>query len=581
LKPTVQHQATVFDAESLSRFMSCPIILDEPDRLVYPPSWLAHIPFAFWIVDALRPGVFVELGTHSGNSYAAFAQAIQRLGLPTAGYAVDTWRGDPQAGIYDEGVFTDWSEYHDRRFSGFSRLVRSTFAEAVEHFPNRGVDLLHIDGYHTFEAVSADFELWRPKMSDRGVVLMHDINVRENAFGAWRFWELVKEQHPSFAFLHGYGLGVLGLGADLPESVTWLLSRASADSNELAAIRTLFARLGGAVASRFAERTLRAEVGEVSAQLTGVEAELERLRDLHAQEVDDLRLQLKDREEQLRVRASHLDQLGLEVSEIREQRRVLESLAHNAREIDRLRQQVAQFEASHSWRLTAPLRRAARAARLVWRRRFAEEAQESAGADLVFDAKYYLERYPEAAESGLDPVADYFQTGWREHRNPHPIFDTDFYLQRYPDVAASGMNPLVHYVTVGAREGRDPHPLFQSRYYLDQNPDVAASGINPLVHFVRFGGAEGRDPHPCFDSSYYLARYPDVAAAHLNPLIHFVTLGAAERRDPNDHFVTAFYVQENPDAAAPESNPLVHYVQIGQRNGRRCYPPTPAPMTQT
>ena len=239
----------VHDGESLSHFLSCPILFDEPDRVVFPPSWLEHIPFAFWIVDALRPSVFVELGTHSGNSYAAFAQAIQRLGLPTAAYAVDTWRGDPHSGFYDETVFTDWSAYHDRRFSSFSRLVRSTFAEAVEHFPDGGVDLLHIDGYHTFEAVSADFELWRPKMSDRGVVLMHDINVREREFGAWRFWEQVKEQYPSFAFLHGHGLGVLGLGADLPEPVAWLLSHASVSPRKVATIRTFFARLGGVIAS--------------------------------------------------------------------------------------------------------------------------------------------------------------------------------------------------------------------------------------------------------------------------------------------------------------------------------------------
>ena len=52
--------------------------------MVHPPSWLEHVPFAFWMVEAARPRVFVELGTQSGNSYAAFAQAMQVLELPTA-----------------------------------------------------------------------------------------------------------------------------------------------------------------------------------------------------------------------------------------------------------------------------------------------------------------------------------------------------------------------------------------------------------------------------------------------------------------------------------------------------------------
>jgi hypothetical protein len=83
--------------EQLARFLYRSIVFQQPERTVDPPSWLEHIPFAFWIVEALRPAVFVELGTQSGNSYSGFAQAVQTLGLSTACYAIDTWQGDPQA----------------------------------------------------------------------------------------------------------------------------------------------------------------------------------------------------------------------------------------------------------------------------------------------------------------------------------------------------------------------------------------------------------------------------------------------------------------------------------------------------
>ena len=46
------------------------IELEYPTRLVFPPSWLGHIPFAFWLVGALRPRTLVELGVHTGNSTA-------------------------------------------------------------------------------------------------------------------------------------------------------------------------------------------------------------------------------------------------------------------------------------------------------------------------------------------------------------------------------------------------------------------------------------------------------------------------------------------------------------------------------
>ena len=157
-----------------------------PERLV-ELAWLGHIPFAYWLMSVHRPRTFVELGVHHGASYLAFCQAIERLGLDTAAYGVDTWQGDPQAGHYDEQVFVELNSYHAGRYTTFSRLLRSTFDEAAVRFGDKSIDLLHIDGYHTYEAVRHDFETWRPKLSERGIVLLHDINVREGilAYGAF------------------------------------------------------------------------------------------------------------------------------------------------------------------------------------------------------------------------------------------------------------------------------------------------------------------------------------------------------------------------------------------------------------
>jgi hypothetical protein len=243
------------------RFLCRPIMFHTPERAVHPPSWLDHTPFAFWIIDALKPGTFVELGCHSGNSYSSFAQAVQTLGLPTVCYAVDTWRGDPHSGAFDDHVFQEWVQYHDRRFGAFSSLIRSTFDEALRHFSDGSIDLLHIDGYHTFEAVNHDFEAWRPKLSRHGVVLCHDINVREHEFGVWRLWERLKGEYPCFEFRHGHGLGVVGVGSELPDAVRWLLSVGPDDASM---VRSLFARLGGTVTAQYtaaaARRSLASEL---------------------------------------------------------------------------------------------------------------------------------------------------------------------------------------------------------------------------------------------------------------------------------------------------------------------------------
>src|SRR4051794_21305918 len=49
--------------------------LEYPARLVEPSAWLGHVPFALWLVAAIRPRIIVELGVHTGNSYCAFLQA--------------------------------------------------------------------------------------------------------------------------------------------------------------------------------------------------------------------------------------------------------------------------------------------------------------------------------------------------------------------------------------------------------------------------------------------------------------------------------------------------------------------------
>ena len=61
-------------------------------------AWNGHIPFAHWLVTAAKPGIFVELGPHAGVSYSAFCEAILRAKTGTRCFAVDTWKGDEQAG---------------------------------------------------------------------------------------------------------------------------------------------------------------------------------------------------------------------------------------------------------------------------------------------------------------------------------------------------------------------------------------------------------------------------------------------------------------------------------------------------
>ncbi len=183
-------------------------------------AWSDHVSFAFDLVAALRPALLVELGTFSGESYFAFCQAAREARTGTRAYAVDTWEGDEHAGALDASAFAQVDAHNRERYAAFSQLIRGTFDSARPQFTDGSIDLLHIDGLHTYEAVRHDFENWRSAVRPGGVVLFHDTAARHADFGVWRLWEELSRGAPgrAFEFRHGYGLGVLRLAGPEPAS---------------------------------------------------------------------------------------------------------------------------------------------------------------------------------------------------------------------------------------------------------------------------------------------------------------------------------------------------------------------------
>ena len=563
-----------------------------PDALPLS-AWVEHAPFAFWLVDALRPRMLVELGTHLGYSYFAFCQAVTRLGSATQCFAIDTWEGDEHAGHYDETVFTCVASYNARHFARFSHLVRSTFDEALSHFEDGSIDLLHIDGRHFYEDVRHDFLSWLPKLSERGVVLFHDIAVQERGFGVYRLWEELRQEYPSFHFEHGHGLGVLGVGKDLPPRIQALF-RATENAGAVASVQAAYARLGAAISDRYqlgqraqeisglrqaeaaatqeierlrqAEASAAQEIERLRQAEAAAAQEIERLRQAQAetaQEAASLRSELgvaRQTEERYRASKEHLRG---ELEQLRAELAVEQATVAQLRaELRRAEQAYAVVTGSTSWRLTSPLRRAAAAApnlrrrtAVIGRSALALRQGPRAAADEVRRRRRLARDYRLIAASGL--------------------FDGDWYLAAYPDVASPGADPLLHFLEHGAAEGRRASPLFDTRWYLEQNPDVAATGMNPLAHFIAFGAKEGRDPNPMFDTDWYLRHNPDAAASGENPLRHFQRRSAIEPVQPGPRFDTAWYLEHNTDVARVGINPLAHFLLFGEQEDRA---PNPAEL---
>ncbi len=339
-------------------------------------------------MGALRPLVLVELGTHAGVSYTAFCEAVRQCGLATRAYAVDAWTGDEHAGFYDDSVYHDFRRFHDQRYLAFSALLRMRFDAAVDRFEDGSIDLLHIDGLHTLDAVRHDWQTWLPKLSPRAVVLFHDTAEHQPGFGVWQLWRDLSERHPSFEFPHGHGLGVLCPGPQAPAAIRALTDERSPAA--IAAIRERFAALGERhILARREEEFLQAHaehdaaLAEATRAAAAERAELvERLAaaERAATQAEQARAERAGREAELQAALANAAALTASVET--ERRTLIRRIEHLGRELsiacqsaedERLRRAMAERQIaaayiardvvlqSTTWKLLYPVRRLAAA----------------------------------------------------------------------------------------------------------------------------------------------------------------------------------------------------------------------------
>ena len=88
------------------------------------------------------------------------------------------------------------------------------------------------------------------------------------------------------------------------------------------------------------------------------------------------------------------------------------------------------------------------------------EYLESLGVEIIaepehVDVAYYKSYFP--GETILNCEEHFDDVGWKQGLNPNAWFNTKFYLDFYPDVANSGLNPFTHFISQGYKEFRLPN----------------------------------------------------------------------------------------------------------------------------
>ena len=172
--------------------------------------WEGHRDFAYDLLQFVRPERLVELGSQYGCSLFSFCQAVRDFKLNTEINAVDMWSGDIGAEITGEEVYARVQKTAATYYPEVNlHLFQMCFDDARPNFADNSIDILHIDGGHTFEDVEHDFTTWLPKLKENGIVLFHDVYSPIDQ-GSCDHWEKTKKEYDCyFDFTHSCGLGIL------------------------------------------------------------------------------------------------------------------------------------------------------------------------------------------------------------------------------------------------------------------------------------------------------------------------------------------------------------------------------------
>jgi predicted O-methyltransferase YrrM len=159
-------------------------------RVVYPRTnfgsglgegaWLL-----FGLVHAIRPAVCVEIGSARGRSTCFIGLALERLGSGHL-YAIDPHESTAWSDVAATDTYAELRR--NLRASGVEArvtIVRKYSPEAAKDW-TRPIDLLFIDGDHSYDGVRRDWELFSPHVKECGLVVFHDTCWDRKSDPEWR-----------------------------------------------------------------------------------------------------------------------------------------------------------------------------------------------------------------------------------------------------------------------------------------------------------------------------------------------------------------------------------------------------------
>jgi predicted O-methyltransferase YrrM len=184
------------------------------DGLVMPLQVRSEIFHVLNILQLKPPKFILEIGTSNGGTLfllsgvAAADGCIISIDLPFGQYG---------------GGYPAWKRLFFKSFAKTSQIIELIRADS--HNPatreivatilqDNKLDLLFIDGDHTYEGVKKDFEMYEPLVKAGGIIILHDIvpHRQKHGCGVDRYWDEIKRNHEHREFVENPDQQWAGIG---------------------------------------------------------------------------------------------------------------------------------------------------------------------------------------------------------------------------------------------------------------------------------------------------------------------------------------------------------------------------------
>ena len=190
------------------------LVFSPGGEFIRPLQQRSEIEALLFMLSTRRPAVVVEIGTASGGGLLLFARAAARDAVIVS---IDLPGGEFGGG------YRRWRTPLYRTFAGPRQSVRlirgDSHAPGTAHrlasiLAGRPIDFLFIDGDHTYQGVSRDFDLYHPFVRPGGIIAFHDIVKHPAGIRCEvdRFWEQIKTRFHHLEIVEDRNAGFAGIG---------------------------------------------------------------------------------------------------------------------------------------------------------------------------------------------------------------------------------------------------------------------------------------------------------------------------------------------------------------------------------